>query len=143
MRNTLEAPENNEELIAQSYMLCSVCKDSLINVNKRVYYCKECSPDIEAGQITYWCQKCKEETEHEHKRHKFKGIPGLTGAEKEGESENKEGSKYLDNLLSEYYNLDCEDVIQGGKLKTRFPYKSVPKENYGLTEEEIYLLDDK
>lgn len=33
-------------------------------------------------------------------------------------------------------------MIQGGKLKTRFPYKSVPKENYGLTEEEIYLLDD-
>jgi hypothetical protein len=50
----------------------------------------------------------------------------------------------LDNLLEEYYNLDCEDVIGGGgsKLKTRFKYTSVPKEDYGITEEEIYLLDD-
>ena len=46
-------------------------------------------------------------------------------------------------MLEEYYNLDCEDVIGGGTLKTRFKYTSVPKENYGLTEEEIYLLDDK
>ena len=64
-------------------MLCSVCKDSLINVNKRVYICKECSPDMEAGDIMYWCQKCKEETEHEHKRRKFKGIAGLVGLDKE------------------------------------------------------------
>ncbi len=66
-------------------MLCSVCKESLININKRVYYCKEpeCSPDIEGGNIMYWCQKCKEETDHEHKRSKFKGIAGLVGVEKD------------------------------------------------------------
>lgn len=45
-------------------------------------------------------------------------------------------------MLQEYYDLDCEDVI-GGNLKTRFKYTSVPKEDYGLTPEEILLLDDR
>lgn len=39
--------------------------------------------------------------------------------------------------------MDCEDTIAGGKIKTRFKYTSVPKEDFGLTEEEILLLDDK
>jgi hypothetical protein len=69
-------PANNEELIAQSYMLCSVCKDCLIDTNKRAYICKQCSPDIEAGNIVYWCNKCKESTDHEHTREKYKGITG-------------------------------------------------------------------
>jgi len=51
-------------------------------------------------------------------------------------------SNYLDKLLQEYYDLDCEDIIGGGKVKTRFKYVNVPKENYGLTEEEILLLED-
>jgi hypothetical protein len=46
-------------------------------------------------------------------------------------------------LLQEYYDLDCEDIIGGGKVKSRFKYTSVPKENFGLTEEEILLLEDK
>lgn len=48
----------------------------------------------------------------------------------------------LDDLLQEYYDLDCEDTIGGGKVKTRFKYTSVPKEDFGLTNEEILLLDD-
>ena len=44
--------------------------------------------------------------------------------------------------MQEYYDLDCEDIIGGGQLKTRFKYINVPKENFGLTEEEILLLDD-
>jgi hypothetical protein len=35
-------------------------------------------------------------------------------------------SKYLDTLLQEYYDLDCEDIIGGGEVKTRFKYESVP-----------------
>lgn len=44
--NDLAPPENCDDLIAQSYMLCSNCKDSLLDLNKRVYICKECSPDF-------------------------------------------------------------------------------------------------
>jgi protein KRI1 len=45
--------------------------------------------------------------------------------------------------LQEYYDLDCEDVIAGGSIKTRFKYINVPKEDFGLTAEEILLLDDR
>jgi len=119
-------------------MLCHVCRDSLLDVNKRVYICRECSTDPEAGDAVYWCKKCKESTEHEHKREKYKGhvLP-------EDNTKANPKEKYLDNLLQEYYNLDCEDIIGGGKVKARFKYRSVAKEDYGLTEEEIYLLDDR
>lgn len=39
--------------------------------------------------------------------------------------------------------MDYEDVIGGGSVKTRFKYSNVPSADYGLTEEEIFLLDDK
>jgi hypothetical protein len=100
-------PANADELLAKSYMLCSVCKDCLTDTNKRVYICQKCSPNIDEGDALYWCKKCNDETEHEHQREKFKGLPGLP------ETDQKAG-KYLDNLLQEYYDLDCEDVIGGG-----------------------------
>ena len=49
--------------------------------------------------------------------------------------------QYLDSLFEEYHNLDYEDNIDGTKM--RFKYKNVPKEDFGLTNEEILLLDDK
>jgi hypothetical protein len=48
----------------------------------------------------------------------------------------------LDTLLDEYYNLEFEDVIGGGQIKTRFKYAKVPAADFGLTEDEILLLDD-
>lgn len=46
-----------------------------------------------------------------------------------------------DQLLEEYYKLDYEDTV--GDLKTRFKYKTVNPKRYGLTTEEIMMLDDK
>ena len=116
-------------------MLCQVCRESLIDLSKRVYICKTCSPDADEGDAMYWCKKCKESTEHEHPRVKFTGMQ-----EPEGDGAKP---KIIDDLLQEYYDLDCEDTIAGGKVKTRFKYTSVPQEDYGLTPEEILLLDDK
>lgn len=47
----------------------------------------------------------------------------------------------VNKLLAEYDKLDYEDNIGG--LKTRFRYRSVPKEDYGLSTDEILRLKDK
>jgi len=108
-------PPENEDLLAKSYMLCSVCRECLIDTNKRVYYCKTCSGDVDKGDVVYWCKKCNDETDCGHQRERFKGFAGLPDSD-------KNNSKYLDSLLQEYYDLDCEDVIAGGEVKTRFAY---------------------
>jgi protein KRI1 len=90
--------------------------------------------------------KCKEKGTHEHKLEKLKGVPGdptsLKNKDKDKMTE-EEKNWYLENLLDEYYNLDYEDIIGGGSVKTRFKYRKVNQNDYGLTEDEILLLDDK
>jgi hypothetical protein len=48
-------------------MLCKICRDSLIDINKRVFICKTCSPNVEeTGEAIYWCKSCKDSDPHEH-----------------------------------------------------------------------------
>lgn len=49
----------------------------------------------------------------------------------------------VEDLLQEYHDLDYEDVIAGGKVKTRFQYTKVPSKDYGLDDQDLLLLDDK
>ncbi|KAI3464486.1 hypothetical protein Pfo_021149 [Paulownia fortunei] len=71
----------------------------------------------------------------------------------DGDDEPKEGKRkrkrkpsevekaVREQLMEEYYKLDYEDTI--GDLKTRFKYKPVKAKRYGLTPEEIFMMDDK
>lgn len=143
---TNQPPSNSNDLIAKAYMLCHDCKDCLIDLSKRVYYCKTCSEDFDSGDIVYFCLKCKEKDSHEHKLQKLKGLPGdpssLKNKDKDKMTE-EEKNQYLENLLDDYYNLDFEDVIGGGSVKTRFKYTKVKENDFGLTDDDILLLDDK
>ena len=79
-------------------MLCCKCGDSLIDLSKRVYYCKELSPNPEAGDAVYWCNKCKE-SETEHKLSKLKSMPGAPKEVNDGEDDSNTKEAYLDKLL--------------------------------------------
>lgn len=143
VQNQYKPPKNSRDLIERAYMLCHTCGDCLLEQSKRVYICQECTTDLNKGDTLYFCLKCKNAGDkHEHKLTKFKGIL----EEEEGEGGAGEDSKkkeFLENLLDEYYTMDFEDLIGGGQIKTRFKYRKVGKEDFGLTEDEILLLDDK
>ena len=135
-------PQNSGELINKAFMRCCECLKSLIEQSKRVFYCKTCSESLVEGDAVYWCKDCEKDSKHEHKLSKMKRENNNT-LEEGGEEKNEETQKYLDNLFEEYHNLDYEDVIAGGQKKTRFNYTKVAQDDFGLTEQEILLLEDR
>ena len=82
-------------------MLCQECRTSLLDQTKKVYVCNTCHPNFEqTGIAVYWCKGCKDTTEHEHKREKFRGVPGVREEEEGGDGAAVDDRKtYLDNLL--------------------------------------------
>jgi hypothetical protein len=143
---TQKPPKNHSELIKKAHMLCDDCGESLLELSKRVYTCKTCSGDFDQGDIVYFCLKCKEKGTHEHKLEKMKGNPGLPAglaSKDKGKLTEEERKEYLDSLLDDYYKMEFEDIIGGGTIKTRFNYRKVESEDFGLTEDEILLLEEK
>ena len=127
-------------------MLCHTCGECLLEQSKSVFICNTCTTDLIAGDAVYFCLKCKKSDKHEHKLSKLKEAPAELVAQEIASKESlnpEEKNQYLESLLEEYYNLDFEDLIGGGSVKTRFKYRKVAPEDFGLTEEEILLLDDK
>ena len=66
--------------------------------------------------------------------------------EGEGDGEDREARiarhrAEIQRLMDDYYKLDFEDSIGG--LRTRFKYKQVPAQNFGLSAEDVLRLSDK
>ena len=104
-------------------MLCCECKESLLDASKRVYY-----DETNKDEGVFWCKDCAKTTTYEGKLTKLKGsnLNRMMG------NEDEKSSKYLDKLFEEYNNLDCEDAIAGGTIKTRFRYTNVQKQDFGF-----------
>jgi hypothetical protein len=68
---------------------------------------------------------------------KGNNIAALFGVEGLDEANQADSGKYLDSLFEDYHNLDTAEN------KGRFRYEKVPADDFGLTNEDILMLDDK
>ena len=134
-------PENAQELIEKvekeqedNILKCSNCHK--IIVENRYYICNE-----ETCKDLKFCKTCRGlgKSIHEHKLIKYI----IENEENENEEENKKSKKEkLTELIDEKANYTIDDVIDG-EIGTKFHYTKVAKEDSGLTDDMLLLLDDK
>ena len=133
-------PENAEELIKKveneeenNILKCSKCEKIIA---ENYYFICDICKDIKI------CKNCRGlgKNIHEHKLKKFY-IENENNENDENENL-KTNKEKLKNLIDEKANYNIDDIIDG-KLGTKFHYTKVSKENSGLTDEMLLLLDDK
>lgn len=94
------------------------------------------------------CKDCKlrhqqiEEGGESHPISKVKHRDLEDQPKEETKEKDKAKSTHLDGMLEEYYNLGFEDII-GKDIYTRFKYTKVKDYDFGLSNEEILLLNDQ
>ena len=133
-------PENAQELIEKveneqedNILKCSKCHK--IIVENRYYICNE-----ETCKDLKFCKTCRGlgKSIHEHKLVKFI----IENKESDNEDDGKTKKEKLAELIDEKANYTIDDVIDG-EIGTKFHYTKVDKEDSGLTDDMLLLLDDK
>ena len=137
-------PENADELInlkenefESNILKCSRCNK--IIVENKYYICNE-----DSCKNLKFCKDCRGigKSIHEHKLIKYI-IPNEENNDDENDINNKKTKREkLEELIDQKANYNIDDIIDG-QLGTKFHYTRVPKENSGLTDDMLLLLDDK
>ena len=134
-------PDNAEELIEKvekeeenNLLKCSRCQK--IIVENKYYICNE-----DSCKNLKFCMTCRGLGKNIHEHKLFKFII-KENEESENEDNKKTKKEKLEALIDEKANYNIDDVIDG-ELGTKFHYTKVTKEDSGLTDDMLLLLDDK
>ncbi|KRX03734.1 hypothetical protein PPERSA_04242 [Pseudocohnilembus persalinus] len=136
------APPEDSQLkqIISQFKICKKCDCKLneytdiytLNSNEKYTLCDECfDKEKYTNQQNFTCTKA---TKVDISQLMEKGD--LTKVQEHFSDD------VIGKLVDEYYGLDFEDIIAGG-IKTRFKYKQVKPESYGLSDEHLLYSDPK
>ena len=134
--NENSPPENAQEIInnflLENNLTCSKCKKEIIE--SYYFICNEC-------KNIKFCKNCRSigKSIHEHKLHKF-NIEN--NENNENDENNLNAKEKLLNKIDTKANYEIDNIIDG-EIPTKFHYKKVEKENFGLSDDMLILLDDK
>lgn len=111
--------------------------------------CDECQRGIPGGKKRFDCTVCEDYTlcakcfRVRRHPHKFVRCNVPVSCMPPEELKDQEANRAdLDNVMDEYFQLDYEDII-GGDLPTRFKYRKVEPESYGLSAHDLLYKSDK
>lgn len=129
-------------LECDNYTICEGCREVAAHEHrlKRGRVPKVCEPPSE--YVAVCCNECGVDVTTQ-RRYDCRVCPDFTLCEAcKGVKKHPHPVRCLeDELWKEYFELDFEDLV-GGQA-TKFKYKDVTPEDYGLNDEDILDLDDK
>ena len=137
--NENSPPENAQEIInnfiSENNLQCSKCKKEIIE--NYYFICNEC-------RNLKFCKNCRSigKSIHEHKLHKFINENNNNENNENDDEKNLNAKEKLLNKIDKNANYEIDNIIDG-EIPTKFHYKKVEKENFGLSDDMLILLDDK
>ena len=130
-------PENAIELIKKitedELLICSKCNKDI--VENYYFICDE-----DSCKKLKFCRRCRGEGKkiHEHKLHKYY----INDNNNEDEEENLNPKDKLNKIIEYQTERNIDNIIDK-EIPTKFHYTKVEKDDSGLTDDMLLLLDDK